>query len=716
MKEMLSFNKKYVYIFILLIMFLIGYLIINNKREYVIKFDSDGGTAVESIKAKEGWIDLPTDVVKDSYIFDGWIDKDSGNKVANTYYLEKDVTLVALWVEESVKRYSITFYWNDEENTIKTELHSEGIIELPGNLEREGYLFNGWLLDGELVTEKFYLHEDVILRADWIKEEDKTYEVSFKLNDGQGNDYVVNVVENGSLSKPTDPVRDGYKFLGWYYNDKLYDFDTVVTADMTLVAKWEKVESTAKSYTVTFNLNGGSGSIEKQMIKEGSTVIKPSNPTRSNYKFLGWYTSTKEEYQFNKKVSADLELYALWAPIISYNKSNSGKWIFVNNPEMLDRTSYLADANYGGVSLYKDQFKGNCEIYYEHGIDTSIVKYYAIRLYNSNSTSVTLSINKCGSSTGEDPAKIANSYYSGSCSVAGTYIMPAKSTLYIYHNGSEYVVGGTEAISKVNKLSSGYIEGMIYLTSSNTLYMSAIAFQDVNNTSYATYSGNYADNSANGGTNTRVYSGYYNTLPILTNNLTVPIYDQTPSGEIPIAYLANNGEEIIKNSWTTNVNGGLINTSTTPYSVIYYPEEFTSDFINLVVPTSFNTSTNQVTSSFTMGPYKSYFETRSYAHPSGGTIYGWNYNWANWGVHYKEKITIANYSSSKKTVSFYVSYSKNKNKVAVYYNGAVRIIGQTNPNQIWKVTIPANSTKTMEAEVTLMGNSSRGITKYFVLE
>lgn len=247
--------------------------------------------------------------------------------------------------------------------------------------------------------------------------------------------------------------------------------------------------------------------------------------------------------------------------------------------------------------------------------------------------------------------------------------------------------------------------------------MSAIAFQDVYNTSNAIYSGNYVDNSASGQTNTRVYSGYYNFLPIVTNEVNIPIYDQTPSGSIPIAYWDNNEQEQISNSWTTNVNGGKIDVSTNPYQVIYYPKTFTSDFVKLVVPTSFNSFTNKVTSSFTLGPYKKYFETRRHVHPSGNSIYGWNYNWANWGVHYKEKITFTNSSSSKKTVSFYIDYSTgNDNRVAVYYNKKATVIGVTNPNKIWTVTVPANSSKTLETEVTLMGHSNSGVKKYFVLE
>lgn len=42
--------------------------------------------------------------------------------------------------------------------------------------------------------------------------------------------------------KPTDPTKGGYKFLGWYFLDKPYDFNTPVTANFTLVANGKVME------------------------------------------------------------------------------------------------------------------------------------------------------------------------------------------------------------------------------------------------------------------------------------------------------------------------------------------------------------------------------------------------------------------------------------------------------------------------------------------
>ena len=63
------------------------------------------------------------------------------------------------------------------------------------------------------------------------------------------------IVSQGSqVNEPTQPVRSGYNFLGWYLNGSLYDFASPVQNDITLVAQWEEIVI----YNINYNLNGGS--------------------------------------------------------------------------------------------------------------------------------------------------------------------------------------------------------------------------------------------------------------------------------------------------------------------------------------------------------------------------------------------------------------------------------------------------------------------------
>jgi len=84
-------------------------------------------------------------------------------------------------------------------------------------------------------------------------------------------------------------------------------------------------------YTVTFNSNGGS-SVSSMIKTDGSKITKPTDPTKTNYSFEGWYTDNTtfaDEWNFaNGVVTSDITLYAKWiiTHTVSFD-SNSGNTI-----------------------------------------------------------------------------------------------------------------------------------------------------------------------------------------------------------------------------------------------------------------------------------------------------------------------------------------------------------------------------------------------------
>lgn len=50
----------------------------------------------------------------------------------------------------------------------------------------------------------------------------------------------VEVRINNKVAKPKVPTLNGYEFLGWYLDNQEYDFNTKVTKNITLVAKWKE--------------------------------------------------------------------------------------------------------------------------------------------------------------------------------------------------------------------------------------------------------------------------------------------------------------------------------------------------------------------------------------------------------------------------------------------------------------------------------------------
>ena len=90
------------------------------------------------------------------------------------------------------------------------------------------------------------------LKDKYIIDEYDKYTVTFN-TDGANSIEPVSVEKNGTISKPSNPTKSGYKFIGWYLNDEIFDFSTKIEENITLVAKWEKEESNESTNKDTNN-------------------------------------------------------------------------------------------------------------------------------------------------------------------------------------------------------------------------------------------------------------------------------------------------------------------------------------------------------------------------------------------------------------------------------------------------------------------------------
>lgn len=99
-----------------------------------------------------------------------------------------------------------------------------------------------------------------------------------------GEDVYAMQVVNGKASAPDTPVKSGYRFVGWYNGNAKWDFDTPVTENLTLTAKWEKIHTSAPSaprYDVAVSDGAhGSVSVSPKSASKGSTVTVTVTPDK----------------------------------------------------------------------------------------------------------------------------------------------------------------------------------------------------------------------------------------------------------------------------------------------------------------------------------------------------------------------------------------------------------------------------------------------------
>ena len=175
----------------------------------------------------------------------------------------------------------------------------------PADPTKEGYKFLGWFVgDKEFnfdtpITEEL---NGIKIEARFEKIDTPTPEEKFWTVTLDGNE--VKVKDGEKLTKPADPTKEGYKFLGWFVGDKEFNFDTPITEELNgikIEARFEKIDTPTpgeKEWTVT--LNG-----KEVKVKDGEKLTKPADPTKEGYKFLGWFVGDKK-FDFDTPITKEL--------------------------------------------------------------------------------------------------------------------------------------------------------------------------------------------------------------------------------------------------------------------------------------------------------------------------------------------------------------------------------------------------------------------------
>ncbi len=345
-------------------------------NEYTITFNTDGGTAIDPVKAAYGSdVNAPAAVTtKEGYTFNGWAEtqgetsKDKAVTFPVTMPLDGD-TYYAIWTPNE---YTITFANTGDSVIAPITQDYKTPVTAPADPVKEGHKFEGW--DDEIPTTMPAYN--MTINAIWSV---VSYDVTW---DVDGKETTEKVEFGAEIVAPTDPEKDGYTFAGWSP-----DVPATMPADeQTFTATWDAIE-----YTITFDTDGGSEVADIVADYESDISGKiPANPQKTGYDFAGWVDENNNPATVPSTMPFEgMALKATWTPksdipfkvVVNYTDYATGEAateefadytgttgyaieIVENKPdELADKTHYvlledLAIANYELDKTAENQLTG----------------------------------------------------------------------------------------------------------------------------------------------------------------------------------------------------------------------------------------------------------------------------------------------------------------------------------------------------------------------
>ena len=267
-----------------------------------------------------------TGLTNPGYTFNGWKDETATAYVAGATYTvaASNVVLTAQWTATS---QSVTYIANGATGTAPTQVNvlTSGTftVAAASTLTKTGSTFTGWKdangIDysaGSVFTMGI---TNVTLTAQW-QVNTYVYAIAYEANGGIGT--MPGQTGSGATVKTFNNTftKAGYKFVGWKddagvaYKDG-QEIQLTASTSLVLRAQWEEITF---PYAITFDANGGAGTMPGQTGNGSSLKLAANTFTRTAFTFAGWKDDAGNIYADQQALvltaSTSLVLRAQWVP------------------------------------------------------------------------------------------------------------------------------------------------------------------------------------------------------------------------------------------------------------------------------------------------------------------------------------------------------------------------------------------------------------------
>lgn len=234
--------------------------------------------------------------------------------VAGTYTADQNVLLVNddyqhIRVNEYTyyidrKKFTLTQNINSDTETTKTStIYYEGTQNIP-TPTKTGYKFDGWEVSGngsKMDGNTFTMGDaDATITAKWTPID---YTIKCNTGGGQIASYPTSYNINTDTITIPQPTKPGYAFAGWTGTDLSALTKDVVINKGSIGNRVYKANWKANTYSITYNLDGGSISGQPTSYTIESPTLNIPRPTKTGHTFLGWTGSNGNTNQLDVSIA-----------------------------------------------------------------------------------------------------------------------------------------------------------------------------------------------------------------------------------------------------------------------------------------------------------------------------------------------------------------------------------------------------------------------------
>ncbi len=264
-----------------------------NINTYNITYNLNGGTKGTNAPTSGTYGSTITvsNPSKTGYTFAGWTVSGTGASLTGTNLKigTGNITLTANW---TINTYTISYNLNGgTKGSNAPTSGTYGSTVTVSNPSKTGYTFAGWTVSGSGAsltgTSLTIGTGNITLTANWNI---NTYTISYNLNGGTKGTNAPTSGTYGSTVTVSNPSKTGYTFAGWTVSGTGASLTgtnlKIGTGNITLTANW-----TINTYTISYNLNGGTKGTNAPTSGTYGSTVTVSNPSKTGYTFAGWTVS-----------------------------------------------------------------------------------------------------------------------------------------------------------------------------------------------------------------------------------------------------------------------------------------------------------------------------------------------------------------------------------------------------------------------------------------